>query len=106
MASPDELESELSKTMAELDELNSRDVTTNATSVLNCGLMVKFWSLKLQIAEMECHERRVDTASRHLMEWEKRKASAWDKRRLDELPKIHEAIEQFRRAGSLLEGLD
>lgn len=116
MSDRERLESELEKTMSDLESVNAMDVTLNETSVVQCGLMAKYWSLKLQLAEDDCSaesdrqrvkgEHMVEVASRHLAEWEKRKAAAWEKRRLDELPRLAAKIEEFRKAGSLLAGLD
>ena len=110
------LESELADTMARMDEMNSLDVSLNETSVLNCGLMVKYWSIKLQMAELDLQsnnerrrsygERLVESASKHLAEWEKRKAMAWEKRKLDELPRIARAIEEIQGASGILESLE
>lgn len=101
--------------MDELEVLNSRDVTTNETSVLHCGLMVKYWSIKLQIAELVDQNARsagdggrgdIEIASRHLAEWEKRKASAWEKRKLDELPRLMAKVEELHSATSVLQQLE
>lgn len=113
----EELQAKLAATMLELDELNEADVTTNETSIRNCGLMVQYWRLKIQLAELEhahhgdnpvvakAWREEIRSASRQCSDWEQRKNAAWEKRKLDELPKILAKIEELGQAKSLLGSL-
>lgn len=78
MAAPkvDELLSELDRVMAELHTATAGDNKLAEDSVSHCGLMIRVWSLRFQIASATRKASGMALASREAAEWERRKSAA------------------------------
>lgn len=74
-------------------------------AIVHCGLMVKLWTIKLQMASEKGSFRELDASSKQLAEWQKRFLAAQEKRKYDLLPRALELLERLGRTEDLLEVL-
>lgn len=93
---------ELATVRAELHEQTAGDNLKAADSVAHCGLMIRVWSLRFQIADIQNSASGMALASREAAEWEKRKSAAKRDIKADILEReLEHNAEQEALAGDL-----
>lgn len=108
-ATPFVLEAELARTRAALEELHLHgDPIKVKHSIEHCALMAKLWGLHslLALGRGPSHSGYALQASKEAGEWEKRKATALEKKRVDLLEDIRERLAKQDRMASELAELD